>query len=152
VAQLYDVREVLEARAAGLAARHMTANERAALLATLDEHEASMTAANSTSYPRGGADWDFHLLILKGGRNSVIWRICGDELRDMFSLLRNRHGSSPGRGQRALQEHRWIAEAIVANNEDLASLLMAQHIRASRDNLLAAMQTTAQRNNQFQSR
>jgi DNA-binding GntR family transcriptional regulator len=98
-----------------------------------------MTQANSTSYPRGSADWDFHLQILQGSRNKLIWRICGDELRDMFSLLRSRHGSSPGRGQRALKEHRWIAEAIVAGDADLASTLMAQHIRASRNNLLAAM-------------
>ena len=75
---------------------------------------AQMTEDNSNNYPRGGADWDFHLLILKGARNDVIWRICGDELKDMFSLLRSQHGSSPGRGRKALEEHRWVAEAIVA--------------------------------------
>lgn len=152
VAQLYEVREALESRAAGLAALHMTAEERATLLATLDEHEARMTSANSTSYPRGGSDWDFHVLILKGARNNVIWRICGDELRDMFSLLRNQHGSSPGRGHRALQEHRWIAEAIVGGNADLASLLMAQHIRASRDNLLTAIRSNVRQSSRLQSR
>jgi DNA-binding GntR family transcriptional regulator len=139
VAQLYDVREVLEARAASLAAVRMTKEERKALIDTLAEHDAQMTEENSTSYPRGNTDWDFHILILRGARNDVIWRICGDELRDMFSLLRSRHGSSPGRGRKALEEHRWVAEAIVAGNADLAALLMAQHIRASRDNLLAAM-------------
>jgi DNA-binding GntR family transcriptional regulator len=111
-----------------------------------------MTEAVSTSYPRGGSDWDFHLLILKGARNAVIWRICGDELRDMFSLLRNQHGSSPGRGYQALKEHRWIAEAIVAGNADFASLLMAQHIRASRDNLLSAIRTNPNKNNRLKSR
>lgn len=139
VAQLYDVREALESTAARLAATHMTAAERETLLRTLDAHDAQMTEANSNSYPRGSADWDFHLLILKGARNDVIWRICGDELRDVFSLLRSRHGSSPRRGRRALQEHRWIAEAVAAGHADLAAALMAQHIRASRDNLLAAM-------------
>ena len=145
VAQLYAVRESLESLAAGLAAAHMTGREREALVETLDAHEAQMTEANATSYPRGGADWDFHLLILKGSRNAVIWRICGDELRDMFSLLRSRHGSSPGRGRRALAEHRWIAEAVAAGNADFASTLMAQHIRASRDNLLSAMRAGAGR-------
>lgn len=139
VAQLYDVREALEARAATLAAERMTDAERRALAETLDAHEAQMTEENATSYPRGGSDWDFHLLILRGARNDVIWRICGDELRDMFSLLRSRHGSSPGRGRKALAEHRWVAEAIVAGNGDLAALLMASHIRASRDNLLRVM-------------
>ncbi len=145
VAQLYDVREALESTAARLAAIHMTQAERDALIRTLDAHDAQMTEASSTSYPRGNADWDFHLLILKGSRNDVIWRICGDELRDMFSLLRSRHGSSPGRGRRALQEHRWIAEAVVAGDADLAAALMAQHIRASRNNLLAAMRAGGDR-------
>lgn len=142
VEQLYDVREALEARAAALAAVRMTDEERATLSQTLDAHSVQMTEDNSNSYPRGGADWDFHLLILKGARNDVIWRICGDELKDMFYLLRSQHGSSPGRGRKALEEHRWVAEAIVAGNADLAALLMAQHIRASRDNLLAAMRAS----------
>jgi len=145
VAQLYDVREALESTAARLAAVHMTPVERETLMLTLDAHEAQMTEASSNSYPRGNADWDFHLLILRGSRNDVIWRICGDELRDMFSLLRSRHGSSPGRGRRALQEHRWIAEAVVAGDADLAATLMAQHIRASRHNLLAAMRADGDR-------
>src|SRR5262249_42941038 len=111
----------------------------------LAAHDVQMNEENSTSYPRGSTDWDFHLLILKGARNDVIWRICGDELRDMFSLLRSQHGSSPGRGRKALEEHRWVAEAIVAGNADLAALLMAQHIRASRDNLLGAMKASPRR-------
>jgi DNA-binding GntR family transcriptional regulator len=140
VAQLYDVREALEARAAALAAERMSDAERATLLATLAAHSAQMTEVNSTSYPRGGADWDFHMLILKGARNEVIWRICGDELRDMFALLRSQHGSSPGRGLQALKEHTWVGQAVAEGNADLAGLLMAQHIRASRNNLLGAMQ------------
>jgi DNA-binding GntR family transcriptional regulator len=139
VAQLYDVREALEARAAALAAARMTTAERDALLATLDAHAALMTDEAANAYPRGGWDWDFHLLVLRGARNDVIWRICGDELRDMFSLLRSQHGSNPARGRKALAEHRWIAEAVVAGNGDLAALLMASHIRASRDNLLRVM-------------
>lgn len=143
VAQLYDVREALEAKAAALAAELMTTEERQALIATLDAHQAQMTDDNSTSYPRGSSDWDFHLLVLKGARNEVIWRICGDELRDMFSLLRSQHGSSPGRGRRALEEHRWVAEAIERGHADLASMLMIQHIRASRDNLLRHIEASA---------
>jgi len=140
VEQLFAVRESLESLAAGLAARHMSDGERKGLLGMLDAHEAQMTEANATSYPRGGADWDFHHMILKGSRNEVVWRICGDELQDIISLLRSRHGSSPGRGQQALKEHRWVADAIYSGNADLASTLMALHIRASRSNLLAAME------------
>lgn len=139
VRQLYEVREALESMAAGLAAERMDAAERAVLVATLDQHEAAMNAGGSGNYPYSNDDWDFHLRILAGAGNALAWRICGDELRDLFNLLRRQHGVGAGRARRALQEHRWIADAVVAGNADLAALLMSQHIRASRDNLLAAL-------------
>ncbi len=139
---LYEVRELLEALSAGLAAQRMTQAERHALIEMLDAHEAAMVEQGSNAYPAGSSDWDFHLTVLKGSRNEVAWRICGNDLRDLLTLLRARHGKSKGRGKRALQEHRWIAEAILQGQADLASTLMAQHIRASRDNLLALMRAT----------
>jgi DNA-binding GntR family transcriptional regulator len=137
VVALYEVREALESLSAGLAARHMTGEERKALEAVLDAHEATMKERGSGSYPAGSSDWGFHIAVLKGGRNEVAWRICGSDLRDHFTLLRARHGGREGRGWRALQEHRWVADAIVRGQADLAATLMAQHIRASRDNFLS---------------
>lgn len=142
---LYEVREALESLSAGLAATRMTDAERRALVEMLDAHESVMVEQGVNVYPAGSADWDFHLTVLKGGRNEVAWRICGNDLRDQLSLLRARHGESKGRGMRALQEHRWIAEAIAGKEADLASTLMAKHIRASRDNLLALMRSTQAR-------
>jgi DNA-binding GntR family transcriptional regulator len=139
---LYEVRESLEALSAGLAAQRMTQSERRGLIEMLDAHEAAMIEHDSNAYPAGSSDWDFHLTVLKGSRNEVAWRICGKDLRDLLTLLRARHGKSKGRGKRALQEHRWVAEAILHGQADLASTLMAQHIRASRDNLLMLMRTT----------
>lgn len=136
---LYEVRESLESMSAGLAAQRMTDSERAALLDMLDAHEARMREEGSNTYPAGAADWDFHLAILKGSRNEIAWRICGRDLRDLFSLLRARHSAKPGRGDQALLEHRWVAEAIRGRNADFAALLMKQHIRASRDSLFAML-------------
>lgn len=136
---LYEVRESLESMSAGLAAQRMTDRERAALFEMLAEHEARMRDKGSNGYPAGPADWDFHLAVLRGSRNEIAWRICGRDLRDLFALLRARHSAQPGRGDRALLEHRWVAEAIRAGNADFASLLMAQHIRASRDSLFAML-------------
>jgi len=139
VRQHYEVRESLESLAAKLAAERMTAEELAGLKDILDRHEGEMNAAGSSSYLHGASDRDFHLTILRGARNQVIWSICGDQLRDLLGLLRGQHGMTAGRGRRALQEHRWIADAIISRQADLAGLLMAQHIRASRDNLLSVM-------------
>jgi len=134
ICELFDVREALESLAARLAAQLMSKQEKAHLIEALDFHEGLMKKPDFSSYQHGGADWDFHLLILEGARNQLVWRICGTELGDIFALLRAQHGTS--RGQQALLEHRWIAAAVKDGNEDLAAALMAQHIRASRDNLL----------------
>lgn len=139
IRSLYEIREAVEAMGAGLAATRMDKAERSALVEMLDAHERSMQGTESSTYPSGPSDWDFHLAILKGSRNDVAWRICGQDFRELLTLLRARHGRQRGRGGRALLEHRWIAEAICAGNADLAQLLMAQHIRASRDNLFATI-------------
>ncbi len=142
VISLFEVRESLESMCAGLAADRMTLRERRKLARILDEHESTMSERNADAYPSGPDDWDFHLAILTGARNEFAWRICGQEFRDLFSLLRARHGRNAARGRRALVEHRWIAEAVIAGNADLAALLMRQHIRSSRSNLLATMKAS----------
>ncbi len=144
VLALYEVREALEGLSARLAAERMTDAERRGLSEMLDSHVAAMQGKELDAYPAGSSDWDFHLAILKGSRNEVAWRICGSDLRDLLSLLRAQHGKAAGRGRRALQEHLWVRDAIVAGESDLAGLLMAQHIRASRDNLLALMRENSQ--------
>lgn len=139
VRQAYHVREALESLAAKLATTNMDAADRRALVEMIDEHEAVMHHVSPTSYPAGGADWDFHLRILRGSGNEFVWRICGVDLRDIMALMRAQHISTERRGLCALQEHRWIAEAIRDGHADLAGTLMAQHILASRDNLLLGM-------------
>jgi DNA-binding GntR family transcriptional regulator len=135
--ELFDVREALESLSARLAAHLMDDLEKASLVRALDFHEELMGKSEVPNYQHGGADWDFHLLIMKGARNQLIWRICGIELGDVFALLRAQHSSGgASRGRQALLEHRWVADAISSGNGDLAATLMAQHIRASRDNLL----------------
>lgn len=139
VRQAYQVREVLESLGARLAAQNMTKQERITLLRVLDQHEEVMRSGSPNTYPAGDSDWDFHLNILKGARNEFVWRICGEELRDIMTLMRAQHISTTQRGKRALLEHRWVAEAIHEGQEDLAAALMAQHIRASRNSLLAGI-------------
>ncbi|MGV8989226.1 MAG: GntR family transcriptional regulator [Cypionkella sp.] len=136
---LYEVREALESLSARLAAERMTAGERRQLSEMLASHVEAMDSNEMDAYPSGSSDWDFHLAILKGARNEVAWRVCGNDLRDLLTLLRAQHGKSKGRGRRALEEHLWISQAIARGEADLAGLLMAQHIRASRDTLLGLM-------------
>lgn len=144
VRALYEVRESLESLAARLAATRMSPADKQRLIEMLDTNEATMSGEGSDAYPAGTLDWDFHMAILRGADNAVAWRICGIELRDMFGLLRARHGRVPGRGKAALREHRYVAEAILAADADLAGALMAQHIRNSHRNQLALMAAAAE--------
>jgi DNA-binding GntR family transcriptional regulator len=139
IRSLYEVREALEALAARLATERMSLLKKRRLVEMLDQHEAAMDGIGSDAYPAGNADWDFHLAVLAGSGNAVAWRVCGNDLRDMFALLRRRHGRTPGRGKAALQEHRRVAEAILSEDADIAAALMAQHIRNSYRNLLALL-------------
>lgn len=135
---LYEVRAKLEGLAARLAAERMSEEERETLQSVLAEHERELADQPLGAYPpQSRLDQDFHMLILKGARNQMIWRICGQDLRDLLVLARRQHAVRAERGRNALREHKRIAEAIAEGNGDLAELLMVQHIQASRQNLLA---------------
>lgn len=135
ILSVYDVREAIESMAAACAAERMTEAERTALDDLLTAHSSALGDVPD-SYPSGPGDWDFHHLVLTGSRNSLAYRICVGDLRDLLALLRAGHRNIRGRGERALLEHRWIANAIIAGQADLARTLMATHIRASRDGFL----------------
>lgn len=136
VMNVYELREAIESMAAGAAAVRMTDAEREQLDRVLTAHSENFVGSQSDSYPSGINDWDFHHLVLSGSRNELALRICAGDLRDLLALLRAGHRNIKGRGSRALQEHRWIADAIIAGHADLAQTLMAQHIRNSREGFL----------------
>ena len=131
IRSLYEIREATEAMGARLAAERMTQAERTALDEMLKEHAECLSKDQSDGYPAGPSDWDFHQAVLHGSRNEIAFRLCAGDLRDLLALVRAQHRHSPGRGERALQEHRWVADAIIDGNADLAQTLMASHIRAS---------------------
>jgi DNA-binding GntR family transcriptional regulator len=147
IADLYEVRAELEGLAARNAAQQMTEEERAALLDLLAQHEAWIENEPLGPYPPSSLDRDFHMMILRGSKNQMVWRICGQDLRDLLILVRRQHSISPGRGRTALEEHRHIADAIVKGNSPLAELLMVQHIEASRENLLTTIPAPQRRRN-----
>jgi len=131
IRSLYEIREATEAMAARLAAQRMTTAERNALDHMLKEHAATFAEQETGSYPSGPHDWDFHEAVLQGSRNEFALKLCAGDLRDLLALVRVQHRRVPGRGLRALAEHRWVADAIIEGNADLAHALMASHIRAS---------------------
>lgn len=143
IGELYLVRELLESQAAAEAAQVMTEEECRGVQDLLDRHQRQLDDGRSNEYSMSPEDWDFHRLVLQGSRNRLITRICGNDLRDAFLLLRARYGRRSARGHQALREHRQIADAILAKNPEVAAVLMRQHIRASRDAFLEFMRLSA---------
>ena len=125
---IYTAREALEGMAARLAARHMSAPEIDALWALLDAHEAAIGKTAGKAYFQSEGDIDFHYRIATASRNQWILENLNGELYQLIRMARHQSGQYPSRAPTALAQHRQIAAAIAARDEELAEILMRRHI------------------------
>ena len=125
---IYVAREALEGMAARLAARLMTNSEVAALLGLLDQHEAAIAKTDGKAYFQREGDIDFHFRIAAASRNGWILENLNGELYQLIRMCRRQSGQVPARAPTALAQHRQIAAAIAARDEELAEILMRRHI------------------------
>ncbi|MGD2172603.1 MAG: GntR family transcriptional regulator [Gammaproteobacteria bacterium] len=125
---IYVARESLEGMAARLAARLMTDIEIAALGELLDRHEAAIGETDGKAYFQSEGDIDFHYRIAAASRNRWILENLNGELYQLIRMCRRQSGQVPARAQLALSQHRQIAAAIAARDEELAEILMRRHI------------------------
>ena len=125
---IYVAREALEGMAARLAARLMTETEVAALLDLLDQHEAAIAETDGKAYFQHEGDIDFHFRIAAASRNRWILENLNGELYQLIRMCRRQSGQVPARAPAALTQHRQIAAAIAARDEELAEILMRRHI------------------------
>ena len=136
LAEIYEVREVLEGFAARLAARYARPSDVLALRRVLAETEAA-TAADDIPRLRA-LNNRFHQLIHVAARNDQLRR----DLQRLFNLVRLSPVSAysfPGRPAEALAEHRAIVEAIAARDEERAAQLASDHKRRDKEARLAQM-------------
>lgn len=133
---MLDVREHLEGAAAKLAAERMSSEERDNLHILFAVHEKAVRDAKDGAYIQSPAEVDFHYVIIKASGNPHLFKIlCGD-LYPLLRMFRRRHKAVPGRGERALEEHRRILSAIDDRDAELAEILMRRHIAASRSSMV----------------
>ncbi len=125
---IYRAREALEGMAARLAARLMREAEIAALRELLDRHEAAIAEADGKTYFQREGDIDFHYRIAAASRNQWLLENLNGELYQLIRMCRHQSGQMPARVPVALDQHRQIAAAIAARDEELAELLMRRHI------------------------
>ncbi len=130
--ELYAVREALEGMAARLAARYMSQEEVLSLETLLAKHSAHIDQVEGASYFHQEGDFDFHYRIIKASRNQKLIALLCDELYHLLRMYRYQSPRSQSRPEEALNEHKFILQAIVNSDEELAEMLMRRHISGSR--------------------
>ena len=130
--ELYSVREALEGMAARLAARYITQEELLSLEMLLSTHSKHIDEVEGSSYFHQHGDFDFHYRIIQASRNSKLISLLCDELYHLLRMYRYQSPRAQSRPNEALNEHKFILQAIRNRDEELAEMLMRRHISGSR--------------------
>ncbi|WP_436323407.1 GntR family transcriptional regulator [Vibrio cidicii] len=130
--ELYAVREALEGMAARLAARYITQEELLSLELLLLTHSKHIDEVEGSSYFHQHGDFDFHYRIIKASRNRKLIALLCDELYHLLRMYRYQSPRAQSRPKEALDEHKYILQAIRNRDEELAEMLMRRHISGSR--------------------
>jgi DNA-binding GntR family transcriptional regulator len=135
--QMYEAREVIEAKAAQLAANRATDDGIAQLQNLLSSVDEVLRTDTTGAYP---VELDLHELVLDLSGNPYLQR-AGTDLQNQVRLARIKSGSSPDRARQALTEHQDIISAIAARDPKRAGKAMTSHIQNSLKHLLGTSPT-----------
>jgi DNA-binding FadR family transcriptional regulator len=123
---LYEVRRILEAAAAGLAAARIDDSERQELRGSLERMRAARSVDELVE-----ADVAFHAVIAKAAGNSVLTSLLAS-LSTRTMRVRLWHGRTADEAlDETREEHRRIFEAILAGDPELARAAATAHIASS---------------------
>jgi DNA-binding GntR family transcriptional regulator len=126
--EVYQAREALEGMAARLAAERMTPDEVTELHALIDRHEEQVKSGQNTAHLQREGVLDFHYRVIQGCHNQALSNLLMENVYHVARMYRYRFSAVDHGLQRALVEHRRIAEAIETHDGELAELLMRRHI------------------------
>ncbi len=124
-AEIFQLRELVEAAAAAAAARSMHASDVAWGESLLKQMEEARDADDDRRFL--GLAEEFHNLIVHQLRNRRIMAVM-DNLYDHQRRIRKRIMQSPGIMPEALSDYREILEAVKAGDEQRASEAMRRHL------------------------
>lgn len=132
VVEIFEIRSVLEALAARLAARNSTAVQSARLGEVLTAYRSAVYGGDPSTITALNADFHDLVLELSGNRR----------LREVLAPLRGRlqrifrESVKGGRPLQSLEEHEEIARAIEQHAEDLAADIGRRHVERARQSFL----------------
>ncbi|MGE5047971.1 MAG: FadR/GntR family transcriptional regulator [Deltaproteobacteria bacterium] len=124
VADLLDVRRMIEPHLAARAARNATEDEIRYMEAVLERHEAKMRRGEEAV----DEDSEFHYAIALAARNAVVLRVL-DVLMDLLRESRSRSLQVPGRPKRSFDGHRRILRAIQRRDAGAAEAAVHKHLQ-----------------------
>lgn len=123
LAELLEVRKIIEPALAARAARRATDQDVARLEEILRRQRARMVRGESTVEE----DSEFHSVLAHAARNSVILKVL-DVLMDLLRETRARSLQVEGRLQRSFAGHRRVLEAIRRRDPDAAERAVRRHL------------------------
>jgi GntR family transcriptional repressor for pyruvate dehydrogenase complex len=135
VAEMVEVREILEPSIAELAARRRNASDLEALHRAIEAMDATADDANAFI----AADDRFHIALAVATRNHFVPRLL-DSVVDLLQELRGHIFQVPGGPQRGQVHHRRILDAVAARDPAGARQAMLAHLRQVRDDSRAALE------------
>jgi DNA-binding GntR family transcriptional regulator len=135
--ELYEFRLMIEPPCAAKAARRAGAESRARLGLLCDEHELRPLLDASDVVALGGRDAELHKLIAREAGNTVV----AEAVAGLFvrAIPYGPHLRNPGGLELAWEEHRAVAEAILAHDPDAAEEAMRTHLSRGLERFQAAL-------------
>ncbi len=124
IAELLDVRKMLEPSLAARAALHASDEQIARLEAILGRQREKMLRGESAVEE----DSEFHYTIALAARNSVVLKVL-DVLMDLLRETRARSLQVEGRLQRSFAGHRRVLDAIRRRDAEAAERAVRQHLQ-----------------------
>jgi GntR family transcriptional repressor for pyruvate dehydrogenase complex len=123
VAELLEVRRMLEPALAARAAKNASAAEIAHMRQILDRHGRKLRRSQQAI----DEDSEFHYAIALAARNRVVLRVL-DVLMDQLVESRARSLQVPGRAERSYEGHRTILRAIERRDAKAAEAAVRRHL------------------------
>jgi DNA-binding GntR family transcriptional regulator len=125
IVELYEMRIVIEATAARMAAQHISAAE----LVTLEAINADIAAGGAPA-DLAARNKDFHACILNAARNRYLAQAFAG-LAHHFVLLGSTTIESPARTEEVARQHQEILSALREREAEAAAAAMEHHMQTS---------------------
>lgn len=136
IADLHQVREVLEPAVAALAAQNAELDDIHKMEKIVQEMELNL----SSGYRYIEADKLFHVALAEATKNNV-FSILLNSIVDLLQEARRLAISTPGAGDRSIHYHRRILEAVKNRDAEEAFIAMSEHMQQTKSDTSASLRS-----------